>query len=80
MAERLFDLVNHCIWRGSSRSDADSFCIGKPDFTQVICCLDVMHTRTKLRTRFYKFVGVVALRSADDNDHVAFLASSTAAL
>ena len=45
----------------------------KPFFAQIGGRLDVMNPRAKTRTGFDQLVRVVAVRAADDDDHVAFL-------
>ena len=61
------------IRRRSSGRDADDVIGAKPFLAQIVGRLHVMHARAKTGAGFDQFMRVVAVRAADDDDHVAFL-------
>ena len=71
--DRLLDGVDHGIWRRSARRDADCFSTDKPLEPQILCMLNVVNTSAVARTGVHEFTGIVAVRAADNDDHVALL-------
>jgi hypothetical protein len=69
----LFDSLNDLVRRGSSRSDADRVGALQPFRAQILRRLHVMNAYAIPTARFHQFPRVIAVRAANDNDHVTFL-------
>jgi len=70
-SERVFNRINQNIGRRRASGEANRFSIVKPFSAQVAGLLNVMDTTAETRAGSDEFACVVAVRAADDNDHIA---------
>ena len=69
----LFNSRNDRIWRRSSGCYANAVISRERVRKQFSSRLNMVHACTKLRAGFDQFVRVIAVRTADDHDHIALL-------